>query len=164
MNTTFLKASDIASILKISKALSYRLIAKGEIASVKFGRVVRVRQEDLERFIAKNQSDSGTDPNGSQSCQEGNHASSTTRLHGTTRLRFLQRDFKIYTHWRMLNREGDRHELQKQMHRVPRLAPSASQRAQAFRQNKRTGCSYERRGTANLSSAISATISTPGTA
>ncbi|MGA7192307.1 MAG: helix-turn-helix domain-containing protein [Anaerolineales bacterium] len=57
MNTNFLKASDIANILKISKALSYRLIAQGEIPSVRFGKVVRVKQQDLENFITRNQND-----------------------------------------------------------------------------------------------------------
>jgi excisionase family DNA binding protein len=53
MNTTFLTVRDIANILKISKALAYRLIAQGEIASIQFGRVNRVRQEDLDTFIHK---------------------------------------------------------------------------------------------------------------
>ncbi len=56
MNTNFLTASEIANFLKISKALAYKLLAQGEIPSVRFGRVVRVKWEDLETFIAKNQS------------------------------------------------------------------------------------------------------------
>lgn len=51
MNTIFLTAVEIAKILKISKALAYRLIARGQIASVRFGKTVRVRQEDLDAFI-----------------------------------------------------------------------------------------------------------------
>ena len=53
-NTNFLTGKEIAAILKISKALAYRLIANGEIPSIRFGRTVRVRIEDLNRFIAKN--------------------------------------------------------------------------------------------------------------
>jgi len=76
MNTNFYTGPMIANLLKISKALAYRLIAQGEIPSVRFGRVVRVREEDLERFIAKNQSDgAGTDSNVSQKWQGGNHVS-----------------------------------------------------------------------------------------
>jgi len=56
MNTNFYTGPMIANLLKISKALAYRLIAQGEIPSVRFGRVVRVKWEDLETFIAKNQS------------------------------------------------------------------------------------------------------------
>ena len=51
MSTVFLTAIDVAHILRISKALAYRLIAQGEIPSFQFGRVSRVRQEDLDAFI-----------------------------------------------------------------------------------------------------------------
>ena len=54
MDTIFLTARDIAMILKISKALAYRLIKQGQIASVRFGRTVRVRQDDLETFVRQN--------------------------------------------------------------------------------------------------------------
>lgn len=54
MNTNFLTAIEIASILKISKALAYRLIKKGEIPSVRFGRTVRIKAEDLDSFIMNN--------------------------------------------------------------------------------------------------------------
>ena len=51
MSNAFLTAREIADILKISKALAYRLIAQGQIPSIRFGRVTRVRREDLEIFI-----------------------------------------------------------------------------------------------------------------
>ncbi len=57
MQTNFYTAPMIANLLKISKALAYRLIAQGQIPSVRFGRVVRVREQDLENFIARNQND-----------------------------------------------------------------------------------------------------------
>ena len=53
MSIQFLTGKEIAKILKISKALAYRLIAENKIPSVRFGRTVRVRQEDLEEFIQK---------------------------------------------------------------------------------------------------------------
>jgi excisionase family DNA binding protein len=53
MNTTFLTARDIAAIFKISRGLAHRLIAQGQIPSIRFGRVSRVRQEDLDTFIQK---------------------------------------------------------------------------------------------------------------
>ena len=53
MESTFLTGKEIAQILKISKPLVYRLLAKGQIASIRFGRVIRVRQEDLDKFIQK---------------------------------------------------------------------------------------------------------------
>jgi excisionase family DNA binding protein len=53
MNTQLLKATDVARLLNISKALVYRLIADGQIIAVRFGKTVRVRLEDLEDFITK---------------------------------------------------------------------------------------------------------------
>jgi excisionase family DNA binding protein len=54
MNTVFFTATEVSRLLKISKALSYRWIADGKIRSLRVGRCVRVRQEDLEAFIADN--------------------------------------------------------------------------------------------------------------
>ncbi len=51
MEPKFFTAREIAVLLKISKALAYRLIAQGEIPCVRFGRTVRVREEDLGSFI-----------------------------------------------------------------------------------------------------------------
>jgi excisionase family DNA binding protein len=54
MTTQFFTATEIAKLLKISKALAYRLIAQGELPAIRFGRTVRVRQEDLDSFILNN--------------------------------------------------------------------------------------------------------------
>jgi excisionase family DNA binding protein len=56
MNTVLLTAIEVASILRVSKAHSYKLIKSGDIPSVRFGRTVRVRQDDLDAFIYKNTS------------------------------------------------------------------------------------------------------------
>jgi len=48
-----LKASDVARILNISRALSYRLLQQGEIPVVRINRAVRIRPADLEIFIQK---------------------------------------------------------------------------------------------------------------
>ena len=47
----FLRAIDVAGILKISKALAYQLIRTKELPSFSFGRAVRVRRQDLDIFI-----------------------------------------------------------------------------------------------------------------
>ncbi len=62
MDAQFFTAVEIAKILKVSRALSYRLIAQGEIASVRFGRTVRVKQADLEEFVNRHTTDGGTNP------------------------------------------------------------------------------------------------------
>jgi excisionase family DNA binding protein len=54
METQLMKPIDVARILQISRALAYRLMAQGEIPSVRFGRTVRVCPDDLEAFIARN--------------------------------------------------------------------------------------------------------------
>jgi excisionase family DNA binding protein len=62
MNTTnFLTAMDIAKMLKISKALAYRLISQGRIQSIRFGKTVRVRTEDLQKFIDQSASSNQKD-------------------------------------------------------------------------------------------------------
>ena len=54
MQTNFLKVPEIARLLQISNALAYRLIAQGQIPSVRFGKTVRVKEEDLQKFISAN--------------------------------------------------------------------------------------------------------------
>jgi len=46
-----LTASEVASILKISKSKVYQLIRVGKIPSVKIDRTARVRLRDLNKFI-----------------------------------------------------------------------------------------------------------------
>ena len=52
MTTRLLKGQEVAQILNVSKALAYRLMAQGQLPTVKLGRSVRVRPEDLEEFVA----------------------------------------------------------------------------------------------------------------
>lgn len=54
---TFYTAPEIAILFKISRALAYRLISQGHIPSVHMGKAVRVRSEDLDKFIQNNMSD-----------------------------------------------------------------------------------------------------------
>ncbi len=49
-----LKGEDVADILQVSKSFAYQLIRCGDIPSVRLGRAVRVRLQDLERFIESN--------------------------------------------------------------------------------------------------------------
>jgi excisionase family DNA binding protein len=49
-----LNGEDVANILQVSKSFAYQLIRCGDIPSVRLGRAVRVRLQDLERFIASN--------------------------------------------------------------------------------------------------------------
>jgi excisionase family DNA binding protein len=49
-----LKATDVAKILNISRALAYQMMKRGEIRSVTIRTAVRVRPEDLQAFIQNN--------------------------------------------------------------------------------------------------------------
>ena len=48
-----LKASDVARVLSISKALAYRLIQQSLIPAVRINTAVRVRPCDLDAFIER---------------------------------------------------------------------------------------------------------------
>ena len=49
-----LKATDVARILNISRAMAYRLMQQGEIRSVSIGSARRVRRQDLAMYIEEN--------------------------------------------------------------------------------------------------------------
>jgi len=46
-----LKAKDIAEQLSISRSRAYGLMRSGQIPTIKFGKSIRVRFEDLQQFI-----------------------------------------------------------------------------------------------------------------
>jgi excisionase family DNA binding protein len=52
--TQLLKVPYVADILNCSKAYIYKLVKQGEIPSVQIGTAVRIRPQDLERYIREN--------------------------------------------------------------------------------------------------------------
>jgi len=52
--TPLLTASDVATYLKISRALAYRLVVEGKLPGIRFGRTVRVLEQDLIAFVHQN--------------------------------------------------------------------------------------------------------------
>jgi excisionase family DNA binding protein len=46
-----LTGSEVAERLNISKAKAYKLMSAGRISSVRFDKTVRVRKQDLEKFV-----------------------------------------------------------------------------------------------------------------
>jgi excisionase family DNA binding protein len=54
MSEQLLRPADIAEILQVSKALAYQILARGEIPCVRFGKTIRVRKEDLDKYIYEN--------------------------------------------------------------------------------------------------------------
>jgi len=51
MSERLMNPADVAERLKISKALAYKMLKEGEIPTVRFGKSIRVKREDLERYI-----------------------------------------------------------------------------------------------------------------
>ena len=49
-----MKAADAAKMLNISKSMMYQMMQRGDIPTVRLGRSVRVRVEDLEKFVEEN--------------------------------------------------------------------------------------------------------------
>ena len=54
MQQQLLKSNEVARILHVSRSLAYRLMKRGDIQAVHVGNAVRVRPEDLERYISDN--------------------------------------------------------------------------------------------------------------
>jgi excisionase family DNA binding protein len=53
-NQMLLRAKDISLILNISRSYAYLLMQSGELPTVRLGRSIRVRPQDLEVFIEQN--------------------------------------------------------------------------------------------------------------
>ncbi len=51
MDERLLKPAEVAEILQVSKAMAYALMQRGEIPTVRIGKVVRVRRVDLQKYI-----------------------------------------------------------------------------------------------------------------
>lgn len=54
MEAHLLKANEVADRLNISRSQAFTLMRNGDLPTVRFGRLVRVRPEDLETFIVQN--------------------------------------------------------------------------------------------------------------
>jgi excisionase family DNA binding protein len=51
-NTRFLTVGEVAAALRVSNMTVYRLINAGGLPAVRVGRSFRLREEDLDRFVA----------------------------------------------------------------------------------------------------------------
>jgi len=50
-STKFLTPQEVADHLRVSKMTVYRLLKSGELASVRIGRSLRVRESDMHAFL-----------------------------------------------------------------------------------------------------------------
>jgi excisionase family DNA binding protein len=58
MEESLLRSDEVAEILKVSVSMAYTLMRRGDIPTVRIGSSVRVRKEDLDRYITENVSQS----------------------------------------------------------------------------------------------------------
>ena len=54
MDVRLLKSDEVAEILQISRSMAYALMKRGDIPTVRIGTSVRVRPEDLDKYIKDN--------------------------------------------------------------------------------------------------------------
>jgi excisionase family DNA binding protein len=55
----FLTVAEVAQIMRVSTMTVYRLIKAGELASVRVGKSYRIRQDDLDKYVAKGYTEAG---------------------------------------------------------------------------------------------------------
>lgn len=57
--TRFLTVAEVASELRVSTMTVYRLIKAGQLAAVRVGKSYRVREEDVDRYLASTYTQAG---------------------------------------------------------------------------------------------------------
>lgn len=55
----FLTVNEVAAVMRVSTMTVYRLIKGGELPAVRVGKSFRVREEDLDRYLAKQYTQAG---------------------------------------------------------------------------------------------------------
>jgi excisionase family DNA binding protein len=55
----FLTVQEVADVLRVSTMTVYRLIKNGELGAVRVGKAYRVREDDLDAFIANQYTQAG---------------------------------------------------------------------------------------------------------
>lgn len=55
----FLTVTEVADLLRVSSMTIYRLIKDGELAAVRVGKSYRLREDDVDAFLAKQYTEAG---------------------------------------------------------------------------------------------------------
>lgn len=53
LDPVLLRPSDVAALLQLSRSHVYELIASGAIPSLRVGRAIRIRRQDLDHWVNK---------------------------------------------------------------------------------------------------------------
>jgi excisionase family DNA binding protein len=55
----FLTVAEVAQMMRVSTMTVYRLIKAGELASARVGKSYRIREEDVDAYLAKRYTEAG---------------------------------------------------------------------------------------------------------
>jgi excisionase family DNA binding protein len=55
----FLTVNEVADLLRLSDMTVYRLIKKGELPAVRIGRSYRLREDDVDAYLAERYTEAG---------------------------------------------------------------------------------------------------------
>ena len=55
----FLTVAEVATIMRVSKMTVYRLINSHELPSVRIGKSFRLREDDVDRYLAERYTEAG---------------------------------------------------------------------------------------------------------
>lgn len=55
----FLTVAEVAGLMRVSTMTVYRLIRAGELASVRVGRSYRIREDDVDAYLARRYTEAG---------------------------------------------------------------------------------------------------------
>jgi excisionase family DNA binding protein len=59
IQTRFMTVGEVAAVLRVSTMTVYRLINSGQLPAVRIGRSFRVREEELDRYLAERHTRAG---------------------------------------------------------------------------------------------------------
>lgn len=55
----FLTVSEVAALLRVSNMTVYRLISAGQLSAARVGKSYRIREEDVDRYLAERYTEAG---------------------------------------------------------------------------------------------------------
>ncbi len=55
----FLTVAEVAGLMRVSTMTVYRLIKAGDLAAVRVGKSFRIKEEDVDAFLAKRYTEAG---------------------------------------------------------------------------------------------------------
>lgn len=56
---SFLTVSEVAALLRVSNMTVYRLITAGDLAAVRVGKSYRLREDDVDKYLADRYTEAG---------------------------------------------------------------------------------------------------------